>query len=377
MIGATVATPIRPIEWLPAVIVPPILVCDAATSSSYGRPITVISVLSAFVACLPLIVRRRISFVVLFPLLVGGIVLVLWRLQPSSTVVLIPMIAVFELALGGDRRRTGWMALALVPCVLISVIPFAHGANAASVVVANLALCLLALVAGEAGRSRRVSEQRTAEVREQETRRRLGDERLSIAREIHDVVAHAMTAINVQAGVAAHLLERDPGQAYGALRDIKRTSGEALGELRQTLDVLRDPTQAVPLGPAATLLHLEVLTGGLRSAGVAVELEVEPVADLPAATHSAGYRIVQEALTNVARHADASVARVSVRQLEGAVEITIVDNGTGAAAPPGPAVAGNGLRGMRERAAELGGTLEAAPAQSGGWQVRARLPVTS
>lgn len=377
MIGATVATPIRPIEWLPAVIVPPILVCDAATSSSYGRPITVISVLSAFVACLPLIVRRRISFVVLFPLLVGGIVLVLWRLQPSSTVVLIPMIAVFELALGGDRRRTGWMALALVPCVLISVIPFVHGANAASVVVANLALCLLALVAGEAGRSRRVSEQRTAEVREQETRRRLGDERLSIAREIHDVVAHAMTAINVQAGVAAHLLERDPGQAYGALRDIKRTSGEALGELRQTLDVLRDPTQAVPLGPAATLLHLEVLTGGLRSAGVAVELEVEPVADLPAATHSAGYRIVQEALTNVARHADASVARVSVRQLDGAVEITIVDNGTGAAAPPGPAVAGNGLRGMRERAAELGGTLEAAPAQSGGWQVRARLPVTS
>jgi signal transduction histidine kinase len=200
---------------------------------------------------------------------------------------------------------------------------------------------------------------------------------LSIAREIHDVVAHAMTAINVQAGVAAHLLERDPGQAHGALRDIKRVSGEALGELRQTLDVLRDPAQAVPLAPGASLLDLESLIGGLRSAGVAVELAVEPVAELPAAVHSAGYRIVQEALTNVARHAGASTARVSVRRDGDAVTIEVVDDGAGANHSNGANGGGNGVRGMRERALALGGTLEAAPVQDGGWQVRARLPVGS
>jgi signal transduction histidine kinase len=375
-VAERLARPLAPIEWLPALIVPGVLVCDAAISS-YGKPITVLNVLSAFVACLPLVIRRRILHGVLIPLIVAGIVLVLWRLHPSSTVVLIPMIALFELALSGNRRRTAWMGVAVVPCVLVSVIPFAHNSNLASVAVANVALCLLALAAGEAGRARRESEQRTADAREQQTLRRIGEERLSIAREIHDVVAHAMTAINVQAGVAAHLLEREPGQAYGALRHIKRTSGEALGELRHTLDMLRDPAQGVPLGPAASLLDLETLTGGLRSAGVAVELEVEPVAELSAAVHSAGYRIVQEALTNVARHAGASTARVSVRRDGAGVTIEVVNDGPAANGATSAVVAGNGLRGMRERALALGGTLEAAPVDAGGWQVRARLPVAS
>jgi signal transduction histidine kinase len=309
------------------------------------------------------------------PLLVGGVVLVLWLLHPENTVVLIPMVALFELALGGDRRRSLWMSLAVVPCVFVSVVPFASGwPHIASIVVRNLALCLLAIAAGDVLRTRRLATEQLVRTREQETLRRVSDERLSIAREIHDVVAHAMTAINVQAGVAAHLLERDPGQAHGALRDIKRVSGEALGELRQTLDVLRDPAQAVPLAPGASLFDLESLTNGLRSAGVAVELEVEPVAELSAAVHSAGYRIVQEALTNVARHADASTARVSVRRDGDAVTIEVVDDGACANHSNG---GGNGVRGMRERALALGGTLEAAPAQDGGWQVRARLPVAS
>jgi signal transduction histidine kinase len=373
IIGATVAQPVSLIEWLPAVIVPPLLVCDAAVSA-YGKPITAVSVVSAFVACLPLVIRRRISYVVLIPLLVLGILLALWQLNPAATVVFIPMIALFELALSGERRRTAWMAVVVVPCVFISVIPFAHPGNLASIVVANVALCLLALAAGEAGRSRRLSAQRDSDVREQATLRRIGEERLRIAREIHDVVAHAMTAINVQAGVAAHLLERDPGQAYGALRDIKRTSGDALGELRHTLDVLRDPAAAAPLGPAASLEDLEPLTGGLRSAGVAVELDVATLGDVPAAVQSAGYRIVQEALTNVARHAHASRARVSIRRADGMLTIEVVDDGASAA--PTLSV-GNGVRGMRERAAALGGTLDAAPARAGGWQVRARLPVAS
>jgi signal transduction histidine kinase len=303
-------------------------------------------------------------------------VLVLWLLHPENTVVLIPMVALFELALNGDRRRSLWMSLAVVPCVFISVVPFASGwPHVASIVVRNLALCLLAIAGGDVLRTRRRATEQLVRTREQETLRRVSDERLSIAREIHDVVAHAMTAINVQAGVAAHLLERDPGQAHGALRDIKRVSGEALGELRQTLDVLRDPAQAVPLAPGASLFDLESLTNGLRSAGVAVELKVAPVDELPAAVHSAGYRIVQEALTNVARHADASTACVSVRRDGDAVTIEVVDDGAGAPGATGVNGGGNGVRGMRERALALGGTLEAAPAAGHGWQVRATLPV--
>jgi signal transduction histidine kinase len=382
MIGTTVVRRVASsplvIDWLPVLVLPPVLVLDAALSVR-GKPIDVVNVLAAFAGCLPLVLRRRLSFPLMAPLLVGGVVLVLWLLHPENTVVLIPMVALFELALNGDRRRSLWMSLAVGPCVFISVVPFATGwPHIASIVVRNLALCLLAIAAGEVLRTRRLATEQLVRTRDQETLRRVSDERLSIAREIHDVVAHAMTAINVQAGVAAHLLERDPGQAHGALRDIKRVSGEALGELRQTLDVLRDPAQAVPLGPGASLLDLEALTGALRSAGVAVELEVEPVAGLPAAVHSAGYRIVQEALTNVARHAGASTARVSVRRDGDAVTIEVVDDGAGANRTNGVnGGGGNGVRGMRERALALGGTLEAAPAGGGGWQVRARLPVAS
>jgi signal transduction histidine kinase len=368
------------IDWLPVLVVPVVLIVDASLSSQ-GKPITVISVASAFVACLPLALRRRVSFAVMFPLVVGGVILTLWLLHPGNTVVLIPMVALFELALNGDRRRSLWMSVTVAPCVLISILPFASGwPHIASLVVRNLVLCLLAIAAGDIVRSRRLSARRLVDAREQETLRRVGQERLQIAREIHDLVAHAMTAINVQAGVAAHLLERDPSQAHEALRHIKHTSGDALTDLRATLDVLRDPSQAAPLGPEAGLAEIAELTEGLSAAGVAVDLEVERVDDVPAAIQSAGFRIVQEALTNVARHAQAATARVGVHRVPGAIVIEVVDDGVGAPRSNGhpggdPEAGGNGLRGMRERAAALGGTLDAEPVDDGGWRVRARLPL--
>ena len=363
------------LDWLPVLVVPPVLVADAALSVQ-GKPIGVVNVLSAFVACLPLVLRRHLSFPMLAPLLVGGVVLMLWQLHCVNTVVAIPMIALFQLALEGDRRSSLWMSLAVVPCVVVSVFPFASGfSHLTSIVVRNLVLCLLAIAAGDVIRSRRVSAQRMVETAEQETLRRVGEERLRIAREIHDLVAHAMTAINVQAGVAAHLLERDPGQAYDALRDIKQTSGDALTELRTTLDVLRDPASETPLGPTAGLRDIEQLTAGLRSAGVDIELDVEAAADVPAAVQSTAYRIVQEALTNVARHAEASSARVRVKLIPGAVTIDVMDDGAAGAPALNGSMTGNGVRGMRERAAALGGTLDAAPAPSGGWRVQARLPI--
>jgi signal transduction histidine kinase len=366
------------LDWLPVLLVPVALVTDAALSAA-GKPLGAANVLCAFMACTPLALRRHVTFPVLAPLVVGGVVLVLWQLHPANTVVLIPMIALFELALSGDRRRSLWMSLAIVPCVVISVIPFASGfSHVTSIVVRNTALILLAIAAGDVLRSRRVSQQRLVEAAEQQTLRRVGQERLRIAREIHDVVAHAMTAINVQAGVAAHLLERDPGQAYDALRNIKHTSGAALADLRSTLEVLRDPSAAAPLGPPAGLGDIAELTGGLRSAGVEVSLTIDSAADVPAPVQSVAYRIVQEALTNVARHANAAHTTVTVRRVPGAITADVIDDGT-AASPTadGEPAAGNGVSGMRERAVALGGTLEAGPRAGGGWRVHAWLPMSA
>jgi signal transduction histidine kinase len=362
------------LDWLPVAVVPPILIVDAAISRD-GGPITIVSVLAAFAGCLPLAARRRVPIAVMFPLVTAGIILVLWQLHPPNTVVIIAMIALFELALSGDRRRSLMMSVATVPCVIVSILPFHAGDSLASLVIRNLALCLLAIAAGDIVRSRKLSAQRNLEAMEQETLRRVGEERLQIAREIHDLVAHAMTAINVQAGVAAHLLEREPRQAYDALRNIKHTSGAALSDLRSTLDVLRDPSAAAPLGPPARFADIPELTNGLRAAGMTVDLDVEAGAEVPVAVQSAGYRIVQESLTNVARHASgASSAHVSVRRMPGAVRIEVIDDGAGTSVPPNGAAGGNGIRGMRERVAALGGTLEAAPIDTGGWRVRATLP---
>ena len=359
--------------WLPVVVLPPLLVLDAALADD-GPSVSVLGVLAAVVGCLPLLLRRRLSFVALAPLLTAGIVLVLWLLEPGNTVVLIPMVALVELAARGDRRRALWMCLVVVPCVIVSVFPFADtSAELFSVVIRNLALCLLAIAIGDVARSRREAVERLLAVREEEARRRLGEERLRIARDVHDVVAHAMVAINVQAGVAAHRIDSDPEQALHALREIKAASGEALADLRAALGVLRDGDGAAAIGPTAALRDLDELAAGLRAAGVRVEFDVNDVTAVPAAVQAASYRIVQEALTNVLRHANASAARVSVTREDGALRVEVRDDGVGAGAR-GAGGSGNGVRGMRERAAALSGTLESGPADPRGWRVLARLP---
>ncbi len=290
----------RVLDWLPVLVLPPVLIVDSQLTSD-GPALTPWGVLAAIVACLPLVLRRRVGFLILGPVLTAGIVLVLWQLEPGNTVVLIPMVALVYLAYRGDRRRSVWMGVAVIPCVIVSVTPFGKDvAEIASIVVRNVALCLLALAVGDNLRSRRESMQRLMTFQEEEARRRVGEERLRIAREVHDVVAHAMVAINVQAGVAAHLIDDDATQAREALLRIKEASGEALNDLRAALGPLRDPALAAPVEPAAGFDELEALTVGLRSAGVDVTLDVEPLGQVPSSIHGAGYRIVQEALTNVA-----------------------------------------------------------------------------
>ena len=371
------------LDWLPVLLVPVVLIIDAALSAQ-GKPIGVINVLCVFVACAPLALRRHVSFPVLTPLIVGGVTLALWQLHPANTVVVIPMIALFELALNGDRRRSLWMSLAIVPCVVISVIPFASGfSHITSIVIRNTALVLLAIAAGEVIRSRRVSEQRLVETAEQETLRRVGEERLRIAREIHDVVAHAMTAINVQAGVAAHLLERDPGQAYDALRNIKHTSGAALTDLRSTLDVLRDPSAAAPLGPSGRPRRHRradrrpALGRGGRDAGHRQRRRRprgRTERRLPDRAGGADQRgppcAGHEHHRQRAPRPGRDHHRRRGRRHRGA-------RAGGAAGTGGSETVGNGVRGMRERAAALGGTLEAGRRDGGGWGVHAWLPMSA
>ncbi len=360
-------------RWLPVIVLPPILLLDGVLSEK-GDQVDLLSVVIAYVATLPLALRPRLGFFGMAPLLVGGVVLALWNFEPGTTVVAIPAWALFDLARDYGRRQTVIAAVAVAPCVLVSVLPFSdNGEELVSLTLRNLALCELALALGYLMWHNRAALEREVAAREADAERRLGDERLRIAREVHDVVAHAMVAINVQAGVAAHLIERDAGEAREALLHIKRTSGDALADLRATLGVLRDRDQAAPVGPAAGLGDLDAVAEQLRATGVEVRVDVDAVGMVPTPVHSAGYRIVQEGLTNVLRHADAQAVSVVVRVDEDMLTIVVTDDGPGRTGSTEGT--GAGVRGMRERAEALGGTLSAGPGEDGGWRVQATLPL--
>ncbi len=214
--------------------------------------------------------------------------------------------------------------------------------------------------------------------REAEARRRAIEERLRIARELHDVLGHNISLINVQATAALHGLRREPERAEDALTAIKQASKDTLREMRATLGVLRQVDEAAPVAPAPGLARLDELTGRIASAGIEIRTEVEgDPRPLPAEADLAAYRIVQEALTNVTRHSEASSVLVRIEYDDGAVTVSVENDRVddrGAASPP-PSADGSGIRGMRDRAKALGGTLDAAPRPDGGFKVRAHLPL--
>lgn len=195
--------------------------------------------------------------------------------------------------------------------------------------------------------------------------------RLALARDIHDVVAHSLSLINVRASVALHLGEKDPAQFRPALETIKAASKESLAEVRQLLGVLReDAPLRPPLQPS--LARVPELVDNARRAGPDVRLVTDPdMQAIPAPVQEAAYRIVQEALTNVVRHSGARTAAVVIHAPEGELTVAIDDDGAGAAGVP----EGNGIKGMRERVAALGGRLEVGAPGSAGWRVRAVFPL--
>jgi signal transduction histidine kinase len=220
----------------------------------------------------------------------------------------------------------------------------------------------------EAARNRRVAI-------EQEARRAVGEEQARIARELHDVIAHSVSVIVVQAAAAEDVFDRRPDQARAALGSIERAGRDALAELRRLLAAVRPGVAADPTGPQPGLDRLDELAEPLRAGGLTVVVRREgPAASLPAGVDLSAYRIVQEALTNTLRHARASRAEVTVRYSSDAVDVDVRDDGRGTAGSDGDPV-GHGLVGMRERAALLGGTLEAGPLPQGGYRVHAHLPL--
>ncbi|HEX5598738.1 MAG TPA: sensor histidine kinase [Micromonosporaceae bacterium] len=213
--------------------------------------------------------------------------------------------------------------------------------------------------------------------RRESARRRADAERLRIAQEVHDVVGHGLAAIHMQAEIALHLLDKRPENARTALAAISRSSSEALDELRVTLALVRRREQEdADRSPTPGLGQLAALRARLAEVGLPVTIEVygEP-RNRPAAVDLAAYRIVQEALTNVLRHAGEATATVRVGYDEASVTVEVVDNGRGTPLPVGNSETGLGLAGMRERVAALGGDLEVGPRTGGGFRVWARLPV--
>jgi signal transduction histidine kinase len=228
---------------------------------------------------------------------------------------------------------------------------------------------IVLLAVSELVRVRRSQSAERYRIAEEEERRRVSEQRLLLAQELHDVLAHNISLINVQASVALHLIDDRPEQARPALLNIKVASHDALQELRTALDVLRNGGSA-PRTPAPTMDDLDSLVDGVRAGGLDVQLTIEqPPPPLSAAVELVAYRIVQEALTNVTRHARAHQVTVRVAYDDG-VDIEVLDDGVG-----GSPAAGNGILGMRERATSVGGTVDVGPRRAGGFRVAAHLPV--
>ncbi len=308
---------------------------------------------------------------------IAGILLCLKLFACSDSAIAIVVVSVATVSYLGDRRRAVAVALALTPITVLILFAVSHHLQPIEFFV-HFLLVLGAVAVGDALRARTqaavATQARRQLERTAETRRLIDAERLRLAREVHDTVAHALVAINTRAGVAAHLYTRDPGQAMDALTDIKIASAQALAELRETLTTLHQDNDGTTTAVGQTLAAIPELVARNQSDLWKIELNLP--APLPALTPSAdhaAYRIVQESVTNALRHSTGTVVRIDVTVRDAFVDISTFDNGSHAAKAEAP-VSGHGLVGMAERAAAVGGYLTAGPTAGHGWRVHAVIP---
>jgi len=340
----------------------------------------------------PLAWRRRrpllVAPVVCVALVAGRIVI---DVAEGAATVLAVYLAIYSAALHGRGRwRTVVIAgsVAIVVAEIVREIWFIDAAGEVPTwimvftLIYNLVILALPWWLGEAMRLRAEREQqllsRTIELareREENARRAVFEERVRIARELHDVVAHHVSTMGVQAGAARRVMERDPAAARSALHTIEESSRHAVGEMHQLLGFLRSDGQSDALAPQPGLRDLDELVEQFRAAGLRVEVAPCTLEQpLPATLQLSIYRIVQEALTNVLRHSGAAAAEVRLVEQDGSLIVEVRDRGAGAASAIRPD-GGHGITGMRERAALHGGVLHAAPATGGGFVVEARVPL--
>jgi len=334
---------------------------------------------------LPVAVRRRNPR---RTLLVTGSATILYSLlaYPSSPAPLGVLISFYTVAAYVPRRRAAAAAMVMAVGVAISFAAYARLDSLTdwpSALIDTYLGCGLAWVIGDNLRVRRAYtaqlEERAVQLereREEKAEQAVAQERARIARELHDVVAHHVSVMVVQAAGARRILEKDPAQARGALEAVEQAGRTALAEMRRMLEVLR--AEDAGLGPQPGLADLERLAAQVREVGLPVELTIEGMdLPLPAGMDLAAYRLVQEALTNTVKHAGKATARVTVRHEPEALDIEVTDDGRGAAAPllAGSAEGGHGQIGMRERVALYNGVLETGPVFPGGYRVHARFPL--
>ncbi|MEU9882281.1 sensor histidine kinase [Streptomyces phaeochromogenes] len=316
--------------------------------------------------CGALLFRRRYPVTAgWFTVLATGVYYLLSDVD--GPLIIVPIVALYALAAQGRMQAAIGMAAVMV--IGMAAGTLASGSDVTGTAVFMLTGWLVAVVALGSVRHSRLA------YAEEEARLRATEERLRIARELHDVIGHNISMINVQAGAALHRLKKDPAQAEEALGAIKASSRETLRELRATLGMLRRVDEQAPTAPAPGLARADELVASAKLAGLPVRIErTGAERSLPAPVDLAAYRIVQESLTNAARHSGAG--RVVVRFAYGDRELTVVveDDGRGSAARPAGSGGRSGIVGMTERARALGGELTAGPRPEGGFAVRARLP---
>ena len=344
----------------------------------HGRPVPHPTAALALVAvaCLALAWRRRYPVAVLA---VAAAAVTIYSLlgYVNGAAVLAPIIALYAVATQRSARWSIPVGLVTVGVLMAATAagnPYGQISGGGFYLIPGMGAAVV--FGGIALANRRAYAASIRARAEQDAQRRIDEERLRIARELHDVVSHTMATINVQAGVAAHVLPTRPEAAAEAVAAIRTASKEGLRELRAILNLLRQADDAEPIQPAPGTAQLDALIASARQAGLDTTFTVTgtPV-PLPAAVDLAAYRIVQESLTNTIRHAGPATAAVSLTYRDGELLVEVTDTGRGPQVAPAVPGAGHGLAGMHERAAAVGGTVEAAPGQRDGFRVTARLPV--
>jgi signal transduction histidine kinase len=372
------------LDFVVAVALVAVSVGSAIRTANFGPPAW-LTMTGAVLVAAPIAVRRVWPVTALAVVLAANCVVAVAGVGGSTFVIV--ALALYTMAASRPPRRS-------VPMLAVALVA-STAAEVAGLLVRpelpgwqvrfdEIAATIAVIAAGWAlGAARRVQLQAAAHAAQQATRRAVADERLRIARELHDVIAHSMSLITAKAAVANYLIDSHPDGVRSALTVIEDTGRHALAEMRRMLGVLRSDTPEPDPGgtggeraPAPGLTDLPVLAEHARQGGVQVDLDVPDAGDLPEGVALAAYRIVQEALTNVVKHAAPTSCRIRVARAGPEVVIDVTDAGgprRARAAAPG----GHGIIGMRERAALFGGEFEAGPVPDGGFRVTARLPLAA